>query len=356
MYAVTLNRDDASGFPLDTLTTCKQHATPVVRGQETWTTRTDFVNKHPSVIQITSYNFTGTGTTPERCVGVVKALPLHHKNPAQHASDLAMIQAKDKLSFVFFHNSDPKPIECIRVDGATDEGPSHEEVQFWWTVRHIEEKKVATLITTRSSGSSYLNWVKLQNGCLAHGHSNTYIPSTLAGSSMDPTTGKVNDEKVKENLSLAIDAYIHDNCPCGETSIHLFKGTPSDAYQLKRAKLPAFLKSKKSREELKLEDPELYDYFESVWTVRNSHMVTGLLSYSFMLLCCFKSGCKHPRCLEGKQPGTPDTWYPGGPPLTHLPLPKPDPSRPWGGSCSTCKDFCSGHYCEPIFTDVTKMP
>ena len=95
VYAVTLNRDDASGFPLDTLTTCKQHATPVVRGQETWTTRTDFVNKHPSVIQITSYNFTGTGTTPERCVGVVKAVPLHHKNPAQQAADLAMIQAKN---------------------------------------------------------------------------------------------------------------------------------------------------------------------------------------------------------------------------------------------------------------------
>jgi len=126
---------------------------------------------------------------------------------------------------------------------------------------------------------------------------------------MDP--GKVNDQKVKKNLSLAIDAYIHrvDNCPCGKTSIHLFKGTP-DAYQLKRAKLPAFLKSK-SREELKLEDLELYDYFESVWAVRNSYMVTGLPSYIFKLLCCFKSGCKHPRCLEGKQPGTPDTWYPG---------------------------------------------
>jgi len=72
-----------------------------VRGQETLTTRTDFVNKHLTVIQITSYNFTGTGTTPERCVGVVKAVPLHHKNPAQHAADLAMIQAKDKLSSVF---------------------------------------------------------------------------------------------------------------------------------------------------------------------------------------------------------------------------------------------------------------
>ena len=50
-----------------------------------------------------------------------------------------------------------------------------------------------------------------------HGHSNTYIPSTLSGSCMDPTTGKVN-EKVKQNLSLDIDAYIHrvDSSPCGE--------------------------------------------------------------------------------------------------------------------------------------------
>ena len=32
---------------------------------------------------------------------------------------------------------------------------------------------------------------------------------------------------------------------------------------------------------------------------------------------------------------------------------KPDPKRPWGGLCTTCKGFCSGHYCEPTFTDVT---
>lgn len=148
--------------------------------------------------------------------------------------DLEMLQQKDELSSVFFYNSDPKPIDCIRMDGATDEGPSHEEVQFWWTVRHIEQKKIATLITTRSSGSSFLNRVELQNGCLAH--SNTYIPSTLAGSCMDPSMGKVNEKKLKENLSLAIDAYIHrvDNCPCGETFIHLYKEPPSDDYQLKR--------------------------------------------------------------------------------------------------------------------------
>ena len=179
--AVTMNRDDSSGFRLDTLTTCKQHASPVVRGQETLTTRTDYVNKYPSILQTTSYNFTGTATTAESCVGVVKAGTLHHKNPAQHAADLEMLQEKGELSSVFFQNSHPKPIDCIRVDGAADEGPWHEEVQFWWTVRHMFQNKVATLVTTRSSGSSYLNRVELQNGCLALGHSNTFIPSTLAG-------------------------------------------------------------------------------------------------------------------------------------------------------------------------------
>ena len=95
-------------------------------------------------------------------------MPLHSKNPGQHAADLAMLQEIDELSVVFFHNSEPKPVDCIRVDGAADEEPSHEEVQFWWTARHIDQKKIATLITTRSSGSNYLNHVELQNSCLAH--------------------------------------------------------------------------------------------------------------------------------------------------------------------------------------------
>ena len=87
-----------------------------------------------------------------------------------------------------------------------------------------------------------------------------HIHSFHTGSCMDPTTGKVNEEKLKQNLSLVIDAYIRvDNCPCGETSIHLYKGPTSDDYQLKRAKLPAFLKSRKSSEKLKIEDPELYN-------------------------------------------------------------------------------------------------
>ena len=98
---------------------------------------------------------------------------------------------------------------------------------------------------------------------------------------MDPTTGKVNEEKLNQNFRLAIDAYIHrvDNCPCGETSIHLYKGLPSGDYQLKCTKLLVFLKSRKSREELKVEDLELCNFFKSVWAVCNSHMVTGLPRY-----------------------------------------------------------------------------
>ena len=46
-----------------------------------------------------------------------------------------------------------KEIDCIRVDGAMDEGPSHELVQYWWTEWHYRKKKMATLVTTRSSGS-----------------------------------------------------------------------------------------------------------------------------------------------------------------------------------------------------------
>ena len=37
-------------------------------------------------------------------------------------------------------------------------------------------------------------------------------------------------------------------------------------------------------------------------------------------------------------------WYTGGPTIDYLPFPFPDPKRPYGGSCETCKDFCCGHY------------
>lgn len=157
---LNINRDDASGFRLDTLATNKQHATPVVQKCEVLTTRTDFVNSYPSTLQVMSYNFTETATTSEVCVGVVKApVGVHYKNPCQHASDLKMLEKVKHLKPVFWNleTDTMKRVDCIRVDGASDEGPSHEEVQFYWTEWHITKGKVATLVTARNSGASYLN-------------------------------------------------------------------------------------------------------------------------------------------------------------------------------------------------------
>ena len=57
--------------------------------------------------------------------------------------------------------------------------------------------------------SSYLNRVELQNGCLSLGHANTFIPSTLGGACTDPNTGAVNEEVLRNNLNLAIAAYVY---------------------------------------------------------------------------------------------------------------------------------------------------
>ena len=101
-------------------------------------------------------------------------------------------------------SDEPKEVEFVRVDGDHDEGPSHCEVKYWWTAHHLRAQTVATMDTTRNSGASYKNRVELQNGCLALGHANLFIPSTLNGSCLRDD-GKVNETKLKENLSSAID-------------------------------------------------------------------------------------------------------------------------------------------------------
>ena len=50
-----------------------------------------------------------------------------------------------------------KAVDCIRVDGAGDEGPSHYEVHFHRTERNFLLGKNARIVTTRHSGGSYLN-------------------------------------------------------------------------------------------------------------------------------------------------------------------------------------------------------
>ena len=195
---INVNRNDAAGFRLDTLATNKQYAVPSVIGSDVLTTHTDYVNR---VLQTTSYNFTGTSMTLEYYAGVVKAQPLFDKSPAQHAADFEMLQHEEELKDVFLQpNGDRTPILCVRVDDASDKGPSHEEVQFFWTRDHLFNERLATLVTTRSSCSSILNRVELQNGCLSRGHSNLFIPSTLSGSCVED--GKINSGILCRNLDL----------------------------------------------------------------------------------------------------------------------------------------------------------
>lgn len=232
-------------------------------------------------------------------------------------------------------------IECIRVDGASDEGPSHLEVQYWWTERHLLQASAVTLITTRSSGSSYLNRVELQNGCLTRAHSNLFIPSTLHGSHV---TGTIDKEIVCKNLSTAIDTYIErcDGAPCGWINIYLYKRATCE--MTKREKLLVFQKSsKKDQKKLKETDPDIYKEFERVWAVRNRHMVMGLPSqYVFFLCCCYKSECCHPLCRKGKPEEL--RWFPGGPTIDFSPFSTRYLSTV---DCSDCKSDCYGHFLKP---------
>ena len=91
VHMLLLNRDDQAGFRLDTTFTHKSTPSLNVSGS-TVTTHTDFVNKHQSQLQTTSYNFTRTSTTTEVCVGVVKASTVHQKDPSQRAADINMLQ------------------------------------------------------------------------------------------------------------------------------------------------------------------------------------------------------------------------------------------------------------------------
>ena len=241
------------------------------------------------------------------------------------------LQEQPELHSVLYNTEgDPKPTECIRVDGASNEGPSHEEVQYWWTERHLAQAKVVTLATTRSSGSSNLNIVELQNSCLAHAHSSMFIPSTLHGS---PISNETDYDVLHKNLSTATDVYIQrcNHAPIGLTEVNLYRGAKFDLN--KPENLLVYLKgSKNERRKLQEENPEHYAHFEKVWRVRARHLVPGLPSqYIFFLRCCYLPEYPHPVCQDGK----PDKllhWYPGGPTTDFLPLPVPDSSRSWGDS------------------------
>ena len=126
-----------------------------------------------------------------------------------------MLEQIPHLSSIFRKpDGEVKEIECIRVDGGTDEGPSHVEVQFLWTECHYRQPTKVTLVTTRSSSDSFLNRVELQNGCLARGHSNLFIPSMLHGAPYNET-GDYDESKHCKNME-ALSQYIQrvDQTPC----------------------------------------------------------------------------------------------------------------------------------------------
>ena len=164
----------------------------------------------------------------------------------------------------------------------------HEEVQNWWTRRHLETKSLATLVSTiaRNSGRSFKNRVELQNGCLALGHANTFIPSTLNGSCVQ--NGKVSEEILKKGMDLEIDVCISrvDKCTCAGTVINLYKGACSTDLQHERVAIKTFLKGKREEKELlKSEDSELYAKINSVWQLRKMHMMSSLPSQYLFYLC-----------------------------------------------------------------------
>ena len=329
---LNINRDDQAGFRLDTLATHNKRATLCIAEEVPLTTKSDYVNKYPSTLQTTSYNFLGTGTTAEICAGVVKAVPLHSKNPAQHFNDLNEIETYLDVQPAFFNclSGERKTKVCVCVDGGHDEGPTHKEVQFWWTCYHLDKASRVLILTTRDSGSSNKNRVELQNGCLALAHSNLFIPSTLNGSCLDSQSGNVDEGKLKQNLSDAIDVYISrvNKCPCADTVVHLYKGTESAEIQGLRTMVKTFLKGKPSlKKKHKEEHPKEYQRIEDVWNLRARHLVPGLPDkYVFHLTCCYQDECIHPLCKDGR-PAVEPTWYPGGPPLSFTPLPVPDPKR-----------------------------
>lgn len=67
--------------------------------------------------------------------------------------------------------------------------------------------------------------------------------------------------------------------------------------------------------------------------------------YIFYLKCCQQEECYHPLCSSQQNP--PSVWFSGGPDISYLPYPVPDPSFPWGNSdCSKCEGLCYGRFLE----------
>lgn len=145
-----------------------------------------------------------------------------------------------------------------------------------------------------------------------------FIPSTLCGSA-ETETGRVSQERLEENMEAALELYLGriNDIPFGSSVIKMYRGaTDKRATELKeqRQNLLIYLRgSKSTKAELKKKEPNQYHYFELVWNLRKRYIVPNLpINYVFALKACYKEGCTHPVCKNGK-PTNDSVWFSGGP-------------------------------------------
>jgi len=196
-----------------------------------------------------------------------------------------------------------------------------------------------------------MNRVELRNGCLALAHANLFIPSNLNGSCFDPDSGKLDTERLRKNMTVATDIYIErvNGVPCGSSKIQLYAGEESSDILNLRKDVLVYLKGNKGqKEKLKRDNPGRYQYIESIWNIRLNHGIPNLpVQYCFMLKCCYKTICTHPFCRDGNPFSL--QWFPGGPEVSFVPLPIPDPEQPWGSTdCEKYDGICYGHFLSSI--------
>eukprot|EP00731_Ephydatia_muelleri_P021108 Em0013g835a len=98
---------------------------------------------------------------------------------------------------------------------------------------------------------------------------------------------------------------------------------------------------------LSISHPSYYEEFKTICELQSRHKIKDLPNqYLFAVVCCLKQDCIHPMCRSGAYQLP--IWYNGGPSIRYLPLPIPDPERPYGGNCSECKNGeCYGHFMKP---------
>ncbi len=87
------------------------------------TTYTDYVNKYTAVLQTTCLQLYPDIYNWGSIASVMTPTGVYSRNPTQHAADLRMLESHPEVQPAFTHpeTRQPKQIECIRVDGASDD-------------------------------------------------------------------------------------------------------------------------------------------------------------------------------------------------------------------------------------------